>query len=278
MAKSFLDADAVREFCWRTCDSDPGNAAYAVDLVADIPPYSHEETRSAFVNEAAFFGCVDNCEFKEFDEKLIAVLVPSAVVLLAVFILVLVCAFNKACWLNRVCAKRRKKSSFVTSEATSKRKHPPGTSSLNSTASSTLSAEFKTHSPPFFIHQSSLISQISMKEEDAKRSSRSRKKSKSVTEIDFDASIRSAVSVNSWIVKSKDKKKRSKSESPIKRAKRSLDERRKGLMDTATKLGKRLVDLDKSIDERRRRRRREVQLQQQKQQRHRRLEHPPMKF
>jgi len=54
-----LSLATMHQTCWRECDGDPG--LYPMDL-ADIPTYSHEDTRKKFFSVATFFGCVELCE------------------------------------------------------------------------------------------------------------------------------------------------------------------------------------------------------------------------
>ena len=76
MGAGVFDTLAVRESCWQTCDVDYGK--YPVDMDS-VPVYRDSDTRAAFYELAAFYGCVDECEH-EYEVKRIAIVVPVVVI------------------------------------------------------------------------------------------------------------------------------------------------------------------------------------------------------
>ena len=262
MEGSFWDFGTVRQFCWQTCDED--SSSYPVEF-SGLPKYLDAETREQFVNTAAFFGCVDNCEFEEHDQKLMLILIPAAVGLLLLVVLVLCCWCNSGCPLRKYCAQRRKNRMLASSSPSNP---SSGVSSLNSTTSA-ISHRFKTPNIPFLMTQSSYVSQITVPQSASTVQSKGRNHLKKPVLpediVELDASIRSNVSVNSWIQESKKRSHRRGDKDP----QHSKEARKRGLLETATRLGKKLVDMDKGIEHRQRRRRREMQLAKEEEERRR---------
>jgi len=84
--------DAIRKTCWHECDGDPG--LYPMNL-AEVPIYSHEDSREQFVGVATFYGCVELCEDEQMQIQHMNRLEKAAI-----FVLPIIAAGNLLLCLN----------------------------------------------------------------------------------------------------------------------------------------------------------------------------------
>lgn len=244
-----FDYDAIRQSCWQTCDNDPG--AFPMDL-SKIPAYRDEDTREAFYNVTTFFGCVEGCE-DTYLVKRVTIVAPAVAVAVLLLALMLVCWFCKGCF----CYKWRKNREKVRKLSAS------STSSTLEFPSSSLSSLPKKHRKSSYIKEDSRppsynkASKKSKNDDNGRKYSkeegsftsrwsgrgsifgsggnrnRSKKDNRKLLEhppTDMNASLRSNVSVNSWVNENK-------------------ESRRSMFLATATKLGRKLADLDKRSED-----------------------------
>jgi len=97
---SVFDFYGITQGCWKTCDTEFGVNEYKVDHFP-FPVYRDEATRPAFNEVADFFGCVDVCQNSRESEKL-ALLFPIGlfVVIIIGILTCLMCYFCKR-WKRR---------------------------------------------------------------------------------------------------------------------------------------------------------------------------------
>ncbi|TRY67643.1 hypothetical protein TCAL_10472 [Tigriopus californicus] len=239
-----FDYDAIRQSCWQTCDNDPG--AFPMDL-GKVPVYRDQNTRAAFYNITTFFGCVENCE-DTYVVKRVTIIAPAVALALLLLGLLLLCWFCKGCFCYR-WRKSREKVRQLSSSSTSSTLDFP---------SSSLSASTNSPRKSIRANDDSYINTSNNNKKDSKsrkyskeegsftsqwsgrgsifgsggNRNRSQKNRKLLEHppTDMNASLRSNVSVNSWVNENK-------------------GSRRSMFLATATKLGRKLADLDKRSED-----------------------------
>lgn len=218
-----FDYSGIRQSCWLTCDGSEVPPEY---LPHSLPVYRDDSTRDQFVSVATFFGCLDNCE-GQYDSKRITFIIPMVLIGLTVIGSVLSCWLCKGCLLYKACHRKRQ-SGLLDSSSSSLGNLASLSSSSASSASMDSANKLAQSSGAFSISTSSLYPPLV-------HSTGRRKRGRKVN--DLGDSIKSNSSMNnSWMPSNNNKS-------------NGEDNKTARILKTASKLGRKLIVLDKDVDD-----------------------------